>query len=148
MSFAPLAGRLAAHAAELRPVEGSRDNLAKFAALVLCALLDMLILVCELLDARTSAEARPTAVAVLAQRTASPSRPSTSTLSLVPMVRAVASRGVEFQSRTVGVTLSGPWLAWSRDAGPIRIFSLPMAAPSENEVFHPASRHALFVTIP
>ena len=112
MSFTPLAGRLAAHAAELRPVEGSRDNLAKFAALVLCALLDMLILVCELLDARTSAEARPKAVAVLAQRTAS------------------------------------PWLAWSRDAGPIRIFSLPMAAPSENEVFHPASRHALFVTIP
>ncbi len=54
-SFAPLAARLAAQAAELRPVDGARDDLAKFAALVMCALLDMLILVCEMLDTRALA---------------------------------------------------------------------------------------------
>ena len=52
--FAPLAARLAAQAAALRPADEARDDLAKFAALVMCALLDMLVCLCTALDARAS----------------------------------------------------------------------------------------------
>lgn len=57
LSFAPLAARLSAQAVELRLVDGSRDNLAKFMAQVVCALLDILIYVCEMLDARAAVDA-------------------------------------------------------------------------------------------
>ncbi len=42
-------------------MDGSRDKLAKFMALVMCALLDMLILACEMLDAGTIADMRAVA---------------------------------------------------------------------------------------
>lgn len=51
-SFALLAARLAAEAAAIRAGDETRDDLAKLAALVMCALLDMLICVCAALDAR------------------------------------------------------------------------------------------------
>ena len=128
MSFAPLAGRLAAHAAELRPVEGSRDNLAKFLALVMCALLDMLILVCEMLDARAAAGVCTAASCVSApsmRRQVSPGTRRTPTLKLVPAVRAIAPIRAEAKSITTVATARSPCLAWSREAGSIRTFSYP-----------------------
>ncbi len=46
-SFAPLAARLAACAAEIRPVDGAEVSWANFMALFVCAILQMLILLCE-----------------------------------------------------------------------------------------------------
>jgi len=57
-SFAPLAGRLAAKAAEIRPVDGAEVSWANFMALFWCAIFEMLILLCEALDARAAADAR------------------------------------------------------------------------------------------
>ena len=56
-SFAPLAGRLAAKVAEIRPAEGAAVSWANFMALFFCAIFEMLILLCETLDARAAAEA-------------------------------------------------------------------------------------------
>ncbi len=56
-SFAPLAGRLAAKVAEIRPAAGAKVSWANFMALFLCAIVEMLILLCETLDARAAAEA-------------------------------------------------------------------------------------------
>ncbi len=56
-SFAPLAGRLAAKVAEIRPAEGAAVSWANFMALFWCAIFEMLILLCETLDARAAAEA-------------------------------------------------------------------------------------------
>jgi len=67
-SFAPLAGRLAAKAAEIRPVDGAAVSWANFMALFWCAIFEMLILLCETLDARAAADAR--AVAAPAARDA------------------------------------------------------------------------------
>ncbi len=58
MSFAPLAARLAARADEIRPVDGAEATWANFMALFVCAILQMLILLCEALDARAAADAR------------------------------------------------------------------------------------------
>jgi len=52
VSFAPLAARLAARAAEIRPADGARVDLGMIMALFVCALLEMLICLCEALDAR------------------------------------------------------------------------------------------------
>ncbi len=60
-SFAPLAGRLAAKAAEIRPVDGAKVSWANFMALFWCAIFEMLILLCEALDARAAADARAVA---------------------------------------------------------------------------------------
>jgi len=57
-SFAPLAGRLAAKAAEIRPAHGAKVSWANFMALFWCAIFEMLILLCEALDARAAADAR------------------------------------------------------------------------------------------
>ena len=57
-SFAPLAARLAARADEIRPVDGAEANWANFMALFVCAILQMLIALCEALDARAAADAR------------------------------------------------------------------------------------------
>ncbi len=55
MSFAPLAGRLAAKVAEIRPAAGAEISWANFMALFWCAIFEMLILLCEALDARAVA---------------------------------------------------------------------------------------------
>ncbi len=151
-SFAPLAGRLAAQAAELRPAEGSRDNLAKFMALVVCALLDMLVLVCEMLDARAAIGVRPvaafappvnTVVVVLvprAGRLASPGKRPMRALTLVPEVRAVAPRQAATSSETTEATTAGAWLA----PGRLRFGTV---APLQNAVFRSRLTHDHFVTI-
>ena len=56
-SFASLAGRLAAKAAEIRPVDGAKVSWANFMALFWCAIFEMLIALCEALDARAAADA-------------------------------------------------------------------------------------------
>ena len=43
--FAPLAARLAAQAAKIRPADGARVDVAMIMALFVCALLEMLICV-------------------------------------------------------------------------------------------------------
>ena len=58
VSFAPLAARLAAKVDEIRPVDGAEVSWANFMALFFCAIFEMLILLCEALDARAAADAR------------------------------------------------------------------------------------------
>ncbi len=135
-SFAPLAARLAAHAAALRPVDGARDDLAKVAALIICALLDMLVCVCAALDASAGAGFRPVAAAVLrvhkvasvpaprADRQALPSESLTRLLRLVPNVHVMASEQADDAPfRLAEATPAAPWLACSRDLGPLQSVS-------------------------
>ncbi len=151
MSFAPLAGRLAAQAAELRPVDGSRDNLAKFMALVVCALLDMLVLVCEMLDARYALGARPVvASAVRVGNAASVPAPPAgrqATLGRARKVGAVTPRAADVSSETADAIPFGPWLAWSRDPGQSRPCSLGTTAPPRKAAFSLAPTHVVFVAI-
>ncbi len=151
-SFAPLAGRLAAHAVDLRPVEGSRDNLAKFMALVLCALLDMLVLVCEMLDARAVVATRTVIAAVprdgrapcIASPRAGHLRLPRTMRMVSPIVgtvaRVVAPRLAVASSETAVATIAGPWLASDR---PRFATVVPLRKPA----FSIESTHALFVTI-
>jgi len=143
VSFAPLAGRLAAAAAKIRPVDGARVDLAMIMALFVCALLEMLICVCEALDARAAAEAvRAVAApvsrdmaagsvpALCAGRQAPSSEKRAPRLALVPTVQVLAPK----QDRIpFGITQhpapANPWLAWSRDPGPIRAVLAPPWRP-------------------
>ncbi len=70
VSFAPLAARLAAQAAKIRPVDGARNDWDKIGALIVCLVLEMLICLCEALDARAAAEAGPVAVSASRNRKA------------------------------------------------------------------------------
>ncbi len=56
-SFAPLAARLAAQAAKIRPADGAWHGVAEIMALFVCALLEMLICLCHALDAAEAARA-------------------------------------------------------------------------------------------
>ncbi len=158
-SFAPLAGRLAAHAAELRPVEGSRDNLAKFMALVMCALLDMLILVCEMLDTRDAICPNPVTASVqradkavsvptlcAGRQTLSGARP-VRLLSLSPAVQLTVSERAVGHSETAEMRRVGPWLAWSRDPAPLGAASPLRTLSTQNAVFRARPMHVHFVAI-
>ncbi len=127
-SFAPLAARLAAQAAALRPADEARDDLAKLAALVMCALLEMLICVCVALDARAATSVRPVAAPVSAPRAdchAASGKTRGFRPSLVRAVRAVAPNQAACQSGVAEATPTGPRLVWSHDPGP-----LPWGAPA------------------
>ena len=157
-SFAPLAARLTAQAAELRPVDGSRDTLAKLAALVMCALLDMLICVCALLDARAAAGLRPmearasrddkaACVPFSGARCQAPVERRTLPRSLVPGVRVVVPRQAAASERAEA-TPAGPWLAWSSDPAFVRVGPAPsVAAPPRKTTFPSAPTHGYFVTL-
>jgi len=135
-SFAPLAGRLAAKVAEIRPAEGAAVSWANFMALFWCAIFEMLILLCETLDARAAAEAvglvAPPASrdgetgAVPARRQAPSGKRRAPRLALVPKIqaatpsRANAPSGVAERPRP-----AAPRLVWSRDPGPIRAVHAP-----------------------
>ena len=121
-SFAPFAGRLAAKAAEIRPADGAKASWANFMALFWCAIFEMLILLCEALDARAAADAG----AVAAPRDGA-ARPAVATrlatgraprLALVPGVQVPAPTRDVVLSRTAEPAFVAPWLAWSRHAGP------------------------------
>ncbi len=147
-SFAPLAGRLAAHAAELRPMAGSRDTMAKLAALVMCLLLDMLICVCEMLDARAALDARSmqTLIAPRGDKSASVlaarverQAPSSERCARSPdcelQAGVAAPRPADAPSETAAAPLCGPWLMWSRDAGLFRAVLAPSGRPRRETRF-------------
>ncbi len=139
MSFAPLAGRLAAKAAEIRPVAGAEISWANFMALFFCAIFEMLIMLCEALDARAAAEAarllaapasrKGAAGVVTASRLARQvlsSEKRLLPLALVPEVQAIApSRAVAPFRATEHLTPAHPWSARQRDPGPIRAVHAP-----------------------
>ncbi len=148
-SFVPLAARLAAHAAALRPVDGARDDWAKVAALVICALLDMLVCVCAALDASAAAGIRPVAAAPRdnkvasvpaprAERQALPSESLTRLLRLAPKVYVIPSEQADDAPfRLAEATSAAPWLAWSGDLGPLRAVSaLPWRPYRKTPYFH------------
>ncbi len=114
MSFAPLAARLAARAAEIRPVDGAEVSWANFMALFVCAILEMLILLCEALDARAAAEAARLGVApasrdvaevaipaLRAGRQAPSSERRSPRLTLVPEAQAITPSRADAPSRTI-----------------------------------------------
>ncbi len=161
-SFAPLAGRLAAKAAEIRPVDGAEVSWANFMALFWCAIFEMLILLCEALDARAAAEAarlvaapasRDVAkVAVPAYR-AGRQTPSSERrapwLTAAPEIQAITpSRAAAPSGNTERPAPNSPRLVWSRDPGPVRAVHAPPWRPRrETRAFAPAITHAYIVTI-
>ncbi len=149
-SFAPLAGRLAAKAAEIRPVAGAKVSWANLMALFFCAIFEMLILLCETLDARAAAEAArlataPREVAKVAVPVRRAGRQATSSerrapwLALVPAVQATTPIRAAAPSGTTGrPTPAGPRLASSRDPGAIRAIHAPPWRPRrETRPRHP-----------
>ncbi len=138
-SFAPLAGRLAAKVAEIRPVKGAEISWANFMALFFCAIFEMLILLCEALDARAAAEAAGLVVAPASRdvsQTAIPARragrqaPSgerrVPRLALAPELPATTpSRAAAPSQITERPASTRPQLALSRDPGPIRAVHAP-----------------------
>ncbi len=162
MSFAPLAGRLAAHAAKIRPADGARLDVAMIMALFVCALLEMLICVCEALDAQAAAQALAAVVAPAspdiaipaprAGRQAPSSEKRTPRLALVPDVHAMIPSRADAPSRTSGRrTGTLPRLAWSRDPAPIRTgLSSPWRTgreTHEKRACTPFIAHAYIVTM-
>jgi len=162
MSFAPLAGRLAAQAAKIRPAHGARVDLSMIIALFVCALLEMLICVCEALDAQAAAQARAVAApasrdmaaaavpALRAGRQAPSSERGASRLALVPAIQAITpSRAAASCGSTERPTPADPRLVWSRDPGPIRAIPalVPWRPRRETCAFTPAITHAYFVPL-
>ena len=149
-SFASLAGRLAAKMAEIRPAEGAAVSWANFMALFWCAIFEMLILLCETLDARAAAEAARLAAAPASRHVtratvpalrAGPQAPSGETRArrLAPEVQDIIPSRAAAPSGTTGrPTRAGPRLVWSRDPGPIRAVHAPPWRPGrETRLFHP-----------
>ena len=162
-SFAPFAARLAARADEIRPVDGAEVSWANFMALFVRALLEMLIGLCEALDARAAAEAARLvdaavsrdgeAASVPALHAAGRQAPSSERraprLALAPEVQATTPKLDDASSRTTErPTPAGPRLVWSRDPDPIRAVLAPPWRPCrETRAFAPAIKHAYIVTI-
>ncbi len=162
VSFAPLAARLAARAAEIRPAPGARNDWDKIGALLVCLVLEMLISLCEALDARAATEARAVTApasrdveagsvpALRAGRQAPSGEAHAPRLALVPEVQAlIPSRAAALSGTIERPAPATPWLAWSRDPGPVRtVLAPPPWRPRrETRAFAPAIRHAHFVTI-
>ncbi len=161
-SFAPLAGRLAAKVAEIRPAEGAAVSWANFMALFFCAIFEMLILLCEALDARAAAEAaglvaapapREVAKVAIPARRAGRQAPSSEKrapwLAFAPDTQATTPSRAAAPSRTTEPPApTGPWLAWSRDPGPIRAVHAPPWRPGrEMRAFTVVIKHPRFVAL-
>ncbi len=162
MSFAPLAGRLAAKAAEIRPVDGAKVSWANFMALFWCAIFEMLIALCEALDARGAAEAARAVAAPASRDVAKVGIPAqclgrlaplgercARRLSLVPAVQATPPTSDDAPFRTTGRPEPAvPRLAWSRDPGPIRaIHAPPWRRHRETRACAPTITHVHIVTL-
>ncbi len=151
VSFAPLAARLAARAAEMRPAPGARNDWDKIGALVVCLVLEMLICLCEALDARAAAEARAVAApapsdvktasiqAPRAARQAPSSERRAPWLALVPEVQAIIPSRAAVPSGTAERPApTNLRLAWSRDPAPVRAVLAPPWRPRrKTRLFHP-----------
>ena len=142
VSFAPLAARLAAHAAEIRPKDGARNDWDKVGALLVCLVLEFLIALCEALDARATAEARAAMLpasrdvkassvpALRAERHAPSSKKRATRLAPVPEIQATTSKLDDAPCGTIERPApAGPRLVWSRDPGPIRAVLAPPWRP-------------------
>ncbi len=117
LSFAPLAARLAARVDETRPVDGAEATWANFMALFFCAILQMLILLCEALDARAAADAALMAAPARREGAARPVAGRAPRLALVPDVQTLAPQRDAVLSGTAGPAPVRPWRAWSRHVG-------------------------------
>ncbi len=140
VSFAPLAARLAAHAAKIRPAHGARNDWDKIGALLVCLVLEMLIALCEALDARAAAEAASiTASAPRAGRHALQGEKRAPRLALAPYAKAeVPSRAAAPSGTIERPAPASPRLVWSRDYGPSGAVLAPSWRPRrETELFHP-----------
>ncbi len=157
MSFAPLAARLAARAAEIRPASGARNDWDKIGAMIVCLVLEMLICLCEALDARAAAEAR--AVTVPAPRAAKAASVQASRagrqapwserrapwLALVPEIHAITPEpAATLSGTTERPAPTGPWLACSRDPGPIQAVLAPPWRPAEKRGPSPCHQAHLY----
>ncbi len=149
MSFAPLAGRLAAHAAAIRPAEDARNDMAKVMALVMCAILEMFILLCEALDARAVAGQSVNRFSLDVARKS----PSCAGLSRVPSIpsahvrlvvenRAEPGHGGNTTSKKPGShAIASSERVW-RSPGPLRAIAAFSWEPrQEKAAFPPAPMH-------
>jgi len=131
-------------------------------ALFWCAIFEMLILLCEALDARAAAEAaglvaapasRDVAEAAIPARRAGRQAPSSERraprLAPAPDVEAITPSRVAARAGTIERPApTVPRLAWSRDPGPIRaVLAPPWRFRRETRAFPPAIKHAYIVTI-
>jgi len=128
-------------------------------ALFVCALLEMLICVCEALDAQAAAEARSVAAlaprdmeassvpALHAGRKAPSSEKRAPRLALVSEVHAIIpSRADALAGTTERPAPAAPRLVWSRDPGPIRAVLAPPWRPRrETRVFAPPSSTSILL---
>ncbi len=156
-SFAPLAARLAARAEEIRPVDGAEVSWANFMALFVCAILEMLIALCEALDARAAAVARSVAVPVARDGEAGASRSGCralpggrrpTRLTLVPQIQATAPKLDAVLSGTAEPTPGNSRLAWALHPGPNRTASgPPWRSSRETGGLAPGIMHAHYVAI-
>ena len=155
VSFAPLAARVD----EIRPLDGAEVSWANFMALFVCAILQMLILLCEALDARAAADARLAAAPaardgnvrpVLAVRSRHPAMPGAG---LVP--RLARADDAEPTPPTRDIALAGSaellphdvWPAWTLAWPapcwrPPRLGIFPRKAALPSKVWH-----ARFITL-
>ena len=156
-SFAPPAARLAAHSDEIRPVDGAEVSWANFMALFVCAILEMLIALCEALDARAAAVARSVAVPAARDGEAGASRSGCralpggrrpTRLTLVPQVQATAPKRDAVLSGTDEPTPGNPRLAWALHPGPNRAAcGSPWRSRRETGGLAPGVMHAHCVAI-
>ena len=160
VTFAPLAGRLAAAAAEIRPADGAEVSWANFMALFVCFILGWLVELCHALDARAAAEAARAGAAPRDMDTGSVPAPRAARQApsgearaprpaLVPEIHASTPRQAAAPFGTAERPApTAPWLAWSRDPGPIRAVHAPPWRPRrETTAFTPAIKHAHIITI-
>ncbi len=132
VSFSPLAARLAAAADEIRPVDGARDDWAKFVALVWCVILQMLIILCEALDARAASVVREreadNVATVCSGRVATRVAGRSPRLTLVAEVQAISPRMSATLSGMAGILpvtsrLGRSWTLQMRSRRKTRTFS-------------------------
>jgi len=159
VSFAPLAARLAVRVAEIRPMDGARNDWDKVGALIVCLVLEMLIALCEALDARAAADAgamaapAPRAIkagSAPALRVGCPAPSSERRmprLALAPEGHAIIPQRDAAPSRTTErPALAAPRLVWSRDPGPVRAVLAPPWRPRrDTRPFAVALKHAYSV---
>ena len=138
-------------------MDGSRDDWAKVMALVACAVLEMLICLCEALDAGALVGMSPAiastarddkAVFITVPRQSVPGKRRLPSSRFAPSVRVVAPRPAAAHPEVTEIPAAGPWLAWSRDPGPLQ--SIPRSGnviPSRKAAFLPRDTHAHFVAL-
>ncbi len=159
-SFAPVAARLAARADEIRSVDGAEVSWANFMALFFCAIFQMLILLCEALDARGAADARPLTApashdgmagvvpAVRAGCRALPGAVRRPQLALAPEVQAMVPQRDDARSGTTEPKPDDPGLTWPSHPSPDwAVPDHPWQSRRETKAFQVKVQRAYIITI-